>query len=48
MSKFIKINRFSKPLNIANDSVFLDGITRSGKLLLGSLVSSFNRRRVLN
>ena len=43
MSKFIKINRFSKPLNIANDIVFLDGITRSGKLLLGSLVSSFNR-----
>ena len=43
MNKFTKINRFSKPLDLANNIVFLDGITRSGKLLLGTLVSSFNR-----
>ena len=43
MKKLIKLNHFSKPSNLANDIVFLDGITRSGKLLLGSLVSSFNR-----
>lgn len=43
MNKFTKIKRFSKPLDLANNIVFLDGITRSGKLLLGTLVSSFNR-----
>jgi len=44
MKNFVNLKTFSPPKLILKDNnVLVDGLTRSGKLLLGSLISSFQR-----
>ena len=46
--KHIRLNTYSHNINsIVKNLVFIDGVTRSGKLLLGSLVATFKKMESL-
>ena len=45
--KTIKLKNYSNKTNIVKKIVFIDGVTRSGKLLTGSLISSFQKMESL-
>ena len=46
--KHIRLNNYSHNINsIVKNLVFIDGVTRSGKLLLGSLVATFKKMESL-
>ena len=45
--KTIKLKNYSDKDNILKQIVFIDGVTRSGKLLTGSLISSFQKMESL-